>query len=186
MFTSYGGEAWLGDDRFAPVFAELNRRRAVVFTHPVAIPCCANLIPFVSPRVIEFGTDTTRTIASYLFSGAAARYPDVRMIFSHAGGTMPFLIERFTEMATEPIVPLLSRFFYDTAQSSNRIALGALTQLVPVSQVLFGSDFPFRTETDHVANLAACGFSADEVSAIERTNALRLLSTASPTGTTMT
>jgi predicted TIM-barrel fold metal-dependent hydrolase len=183
MFTSYGAK-WLGDPFFAPVWEELNRRRAVVFTHPVINACCGSLIPFVNPRVIEFGAETARTIASFVFSGAAARYPNVRVIFSHAGGTMPFLIERFTEMGKEPamaanvpsgVVNTLQRFYYDTAQSSNPEALGALTKLVPTSQVLFGSDFPFRTETEHVKNLHGCGFSGKQLAAIERGNASRLI-----------
>jgi 6-methylsalicylate decarboxylase len=183
LFTSYGAK-WLGDPYFAPVWEELNRRRAVVFTHPVVNSCCGTLIPFVNPRVIEFGADTARTIASFVFSGAAARYPNVRVIFSHAGGTMPFLIERFTEMGKEPamaanvpsgVVNALRRFYYDTAQSSNPEAIGALTKLVPVSQVLFGSDFPFRTEAEHVHNLRGCGFTAKQLGAIERGNAAGLI-----------
>jgi predicted TIM-barrel fold metal-dependent hydrolase len=190
MFTSYGN-AWLGDPGFAPVFEELNRRKALVFTHPVAPACCRNLIAFVPPPVIEFGTDTTRAIVSYVFSGAAARYPDVRLIFSHAGGTMPYLIERLVELAKAPhlaknvsdgVVPMLQRFFYDTAQSSHPVTLGALRTLVPVSQMLFGTDFPFRTAAEHVANLAGCGFTPEEIAAIEGGNASRLLASLSFSG----
>jgi predicted TIM-barrel fold metal-dependent hydrolase len=183
MFTSYG-DKWLGDPAFAPVFEELNRRQAVVFTHPTTAQCCGNLIPFIPDPAIEFGTDTTRTIASLVFSGAAARYPDVRFVFSHAGGTMPFLIERFQFIARDPamqaktgigLLPLLQRFYYDTAQASNPIAMTALRTLVPNSQILFGTDFPFRTAAEHVKGLAACGFTAAEMAGINRDNAERLL-----------
>ena len=98
LFTSYG-DKWLGDPAFNPVFEELNRRNAVVYTHPNTANCCRNLLPNVGDGAIEWGTDTTRAIAQMIFGGAAARYPNVRMIFSHGGGTMPFLVERFTGMA---------------------------------------------------------------------------------------
>jgi 6-methylsalicylate decarboxylase len=184
LFTSYG-DKWLGDLAFTPVMEELNRRKALVYTHPTAPDCCRNLIPDVSPAVIEFGTDTTRTIASLLFSGTAARLGDIRFIFSHAGGTMPFLTERFTRLplvnkdlqARLPngVVPELRKFYYDVAQAAHPMALASLLKLVPVSQVLFGTDFPFRTASDHAKGLADYGFSAADLRAIERDNAVRML-----------
>ncbi len=183
MFTSYGGK-WLGDAVFAPVFEELNRRKAVVFTHPTTAACCGNLIPFVPDPAIEFATDTTRTIASLVFSGAAARYPDMKIVFSHAGGTMPFLIERFQFINRDPamaaktgigLMPLLQSFYYDTAQASNPAAMGALRTIMPVSQILFGTDYPYRTAKEHVDGLAGCGFSTADLAAIDRGNAERLL-----------
>jgi predicted TIM-barrel fold metal-dependent hydrolase len=183
MFTSYGGK-WLGDPAFAPVFEELNRRRAVVFTHPTTSQCCGNLIPFIPDPAIEFATDTTRAIASLVFSGAAARYPDMRIVFSHAGGTMPMLIERFQFIARDPamaaktgigLMPLLRRFHYDTAQAANPAAMSALRAVVPVTQVLFGTDFPYRRAEEHVTGLAGCGFTNAELLAIDRGNAERLL-----------
>ena len=186
LFTSYGGK-WLGDPAFAPVFAELNRRHAVVFTHPTTAACCGNLISFIPDPAIEFATDTTRTIASLVFSGTAAQYPDVKLVFSHAGGTMPFLIERFQFINRDPamaaktgigLLPLLRRFYYDTAQASNPTAMGALRSLIPVSQILFGTDYPYRLAGEHVEGLAGCGFTPAELSAIGRGNAERLLTPA--------
>src|SRR2546428_11484543 len=101
LFTSYG-DKWLGDAAFDPVFEELNRRKAVLFTHPNTANCCRNLLPNIGDGTIEWGTDTTRAITNLLFSGTAARCPDVRMIFSHGGGTMPYLVERFTALAKSP------------------------------------------------------------------------------------
>ncbi|CAN5134397.1 amidohydrolase family protein [soil metagenome] len=183
VFTSYEGK-WLGDAVFVPVFDELNRRKAVVSVHPTTAACCGNLMPFIPDNVIEFGTDTTRTIASLVFSGAIDRWPDIKFIFSHAGGTMPFLIERFEFLARSPqaakMVPggvrtALRKLFYDTAQASNPAAMGALRQLVDVSQIVFGTDFPYRTAPEHVTNLAGCGFDAADLKRIERDNALGLL-----------
>ena len=94
MMTDYQGK-FLGDPAFAPVVEELNRRKALVYTHPFRNDCCRNLVPDVFEPLIELGTDTTRTIASLLFSGSAERFPDVKWI-SHAGGTAPFLMQRFT------------------------------------------------------------------------------------------
>jgi len=93
MMTSYGDDKWLGDLIFLPVMEELNRRKAVVFVHPTAPNCCVNMVPGIPDPAIEFGTDTTRTIASLLFGGTLKRCPDIRFIFSHAGGTMPFLYQ---------------------------------------------------------------------------------------------
>ena len=92
LFTSYG-DTWLGNPAFRPVMEELNRRKAVVHVHPTAANCCRNLdyAPGVAPGSIEYGTDTTRAIMGVAFSGDAARFPDIRFIWSHAGGTAPFL-----------------------------------------------------------------------------------------------
>src|SRR5215475_13878699 len=95
MMTDYQGK-FLGDPAFKPVMEELNRRKAVVYTHPFRNDCCQNLVPDVFEPLIELGTDTTRTIASLLFSGSAEQFPDIKWIFSHAGGTAPFLMQRFT------------------------------------------------------------------------------------------
>ena len=184
VLTSYG-DTWLGDSAFTPVFEELNRRKAVVYTHPTAADCCKKLIAEVPESAIEYGTDTTRTIASFVFTGSDARFPDLKIIFSHAGGTMPFLTERFTRLPLankqlEAKVPNgvaheLRRFYYDTAQASHPMALASLTRLVSTSQILFGTDFPFRTAADHVKGLTEYGFSASDLRAIDRDNAVRLM-----------
>jgi predicted TIM-barrel fold metal-dependent hydrolase len=184
LFTSYGNK-WLGDPAFAPVLDELNRRGAVVYTHPRTADCCVNLLPNIPDPVIEYGTDTTRTIASLVFSGAARKYRNIKFIFSHAGGTLPFLLERFTRlpliekslqpMVPDGVLPELQRFYYDTAQAAHPPALAALLKMVSVSQVVFGTDYPFRTSIDHVKGLAAYGFSEKDLLAIERENAIRLL-----------
>jgi predicted TIM-barrel fold metal-dependent hydrolase len=184
VLTSYDTR-WLGDPAFAPVLDELDRRHAVVFVHPTTPACCEGLLPDIPGSVIEYATDTTRTLASLVFSGTAARCPHVRFIFCHAGGTMPFLIERFTRLpemqkslaARVPngVLHELRRFHYDVAQASHPMALRPLLELIPISQVLYGTDFPFRTSIEHVESLFSFGFSAEDLRAIEHENARRLL-----------
>ena len=71
--TSYG-DKWLGHPMFAPVWQELNRRKATVYTHPTGANCCVNLVQGLPDFVVEFGADTTRTIASLIFSGTSQKY----------------------------------------------------------------------------------------------------------------
>ena len=184
FFTNYG-DKWLGDPAFGPVFEELNRRKAVIYTHPLSANCCRNVLPDIADSNIEWGTDTTRAITRMVFSGSAGKYPNIRVIFSHAGGTMPFLVERFVNLAkTEPFakilpdgfIPVAQKFYYDTAQTSNPAAMSALKKVVPVAQIVFGTDYPFRNAPEHVQGLKQCGvFSAKELREIDRDNATRLL-----------
>ncbi len=185
MLTSYDGK-WLGDTSFAPIMEEINRRKLVVYTHPSNPKCCSGLQSGIPGSTIEFTTDTTRTITSLLFSGAAQKYTNIRFIFSHAGGTMPFLIERLTMLPTlnaefgkkitpEQVLQIIRGFYYDTAQAAHPGALLSLLNLVDVSQVLFGTDFPYRTSLDHVQGLAKYGFSKDDLGAIRYKNVQKLL-----------
>jgi 6-methylsalicylate decarboxylase len=184
LFTSYGNR-WLGDTCFDPVFAELDRRKAVAYVHPTSPGCCSRLIAEIPDTIIEYGTDTSRAIASYIYRGAARKFGNVRMIWSHSGGTMPFLIERFEGLDRSPKSQVqapggfrkaVGRFFYDIAQSSNPVAGTALRSVIPVGQIVFGSDYPFRTPLEHVKGLEGGGvFDAAELAGIYRGNLERSL-----------
>src|SRR5215472_4217443 len=184
MMTDYRGK-FLGDPAFAPVMEELNRRKAIVYTHPSRNDCCRNLVPDVAEPVIELGTDTTRTIASLLFSGTVTRCPDIKFIWSHGGGTVPFLTMRFVGWANArkdlaarlPNGPLaaLKKFHYDTAQAANPYTLASLTRLVAPSQIVFGTDFPFVTAAATAQGLKDFGFGDIDLAAIEGGNARALM-----------
>jgi 6-methylsalicylate decarboxylase len=185
LLTSYG-DKWLGDPAFDPVFAELNRRNALIYTHPTVADCCRNLISSLPPAVVEYGTDTSRAITQIVFGGTAKLYPDMRIIFSHAGGTLPFLVERLVVLARVPAastrLPLggplaaLRNFYYDTAQASMAPPIAALRQVTPLSHIIFGTDYPYRTAAEHVAELQESRlFTDEELRAVERDNALALL-----------
>ena len=164
----------------------LPRRRAILYIHPTAANCCRNILtPDVQPTVVEFGTDTTRTIVDIVFSGTAARCPNINFICSHAGGPLPFLTERLLRapiidpklVARVPngVMHELKRFYYDTAWSAHPGALASLMKLVNVSQVLFGSGYPYRTGEDHVKGIIDYGFSQSDLDAIGPGNAQRLM-----------
>lgn len=182
LFTSYQ-DKYLGDAVFAPLYAELNRRKAVVYVHPTTPDCCQGLVPGIPPSSIEFATDSTRTIAHIVFSGTATKYPDIRWIFSHSGGTLPFLTGRFIRLYEEtkpPHLPLgpmpeFAKFNYELAQGHTPGQIAALLKIVPVARVMYGTDYPFRPGSEVNEGIAAYGFSAADVRAIERDNALALL-----------
>ena len=187
LMTNYG-DRYLGHAEFVPVFDELNRRKAVVYVHPTSCSCSRGLLPDEPDSLIEFPHDTTRTVASLLFSGTFGRCPDIRFIFSHAGGTVPYLATRMAMLGSidkglaqhvpDGVMPILRRLYYDTAISANPISMAALLKLVTPANVLLGTDFPFVPEHGMQATLAGLrdvGFSDTELRAVEGGNAARLL-----------
>ncbi|WP_116200216.1 amidohydrolase family protein [Amycolatopsis circi] len=149
LLSNYGG-VYLGDDRYAPLWEALDRHRAVVFIHP-AHPLVP-LLPDVPGPLVDYPFDTTRNAVHMVFHGITERYPNVRIILSHAGGFVPFAALRFCQIqgALEPAGPtaeeLLARFrsfYWDTALSSGEYAFGALARFADPARILYGSDFPY-------------------------------------------
>ncbi|NQU69961.1 MAG: amidohydrolase [Rhodospirillales bacterium] len=183
LMTSYG-DRWPGHPDFNVVFDELNRRKAVVFIHPLEPDCCAGIIDWVPPVLSEFTQDTARCVYSLLFSGTLARCPDIRFIFCHAGGAVPVTAGRaelmglnnmFVEHLPNGIDHELQRLYYDVALAGSRPALAALFAFVPVSQVLLGSDYPFGATADPIRGLEEFGLDASDLKEIYRGNAERLI-----------
>ena len=183
LFTSYG-DTWLGNPAFRPVMAELNRRKAVVHVHPTAANCCRNLDYGTAPGSIEYGTDTTRALIGVTFSGDTTRCPDITFIWSHAGGSAPFLAGRIDGVSRTASDRMPAGFmaeakkcYYDTAGATNRGAIASLLELVSSSHILFGTDFPpGGTNLALAKALAELGFfTENDLRAIERDNAVRLL-----------
>jgi 6-methylsalicylate decarboxylase len=153
LYTSQG-DRYLGDRSYDPFFEELDRRKAIVFVHPTTIPPGADATGLTIPfGVAEFTFDTTRAVMNMLYSGTLERYPSIRYIVSHAGGTIPYLAWRIAGASYLPELrdrapktdglALLQKLYYDTALSTSEFVFGALKEFVPMSQVLFGSDFPY-------------------------------------------
>ena len=183
LMTSYGAK-WPGDISYAPVFEELNRRKAVVYIHPTGPDCCRELIPHVPYVMTELPHDTTRAVTSLLFSGSFARFRNIRFIFSHAGGTLPMVagriarqgsaIKELAEKVPNGVEYELKRLYYEIAGSANRPAMSGLMNLVPTSQIMFGSDYPWGRTGANAAGLTSLGLSSPDVRAIERENAIAL------------
>ena len=185
MTTSFEG-AWPGDPRFTPVFEELDRRKAIVYFHPLAPDCCSALMDYVPASVVEVPQDTTRAVVSLLFSGALSRFKHIRWIFSHAGAGVPVLAGRMTNAVTRSakiealvgpggVEGELRKLYYDTANSAYAPTFAALLALVPLSQVLFGSDYPYLTVAQNLDDMTKAGLSSAQCMAIDRDNALALL-----------
>ncbi|MBB0243082.1 amidohydrolase family protein [Streptomyces alkaliphilus] len=188
LLTSYGNR-YLGDPAFESLLAGITERGVAVHVHPMTPPA-RDLETFdLPPSLYEFTFETTRTVMSLLFNGVLDRLPRLRLITSHAGGTLPFLAQRLTygptigahlkDRAPADLIGSLGRLHYDIAMSATEFALPALTRLAGTDHILFGSDFPFMPAAHTTENTegfrAHAGWSEEERAAIGRTNALRLL-----------
>ena len=152
LFTNSNG-VYLGDKSLEPVFEELERREAVVFVHPNSSPDPVAHSLGLPDNLIDFPTDTTRAVAQMHYSNRFARTPNVKYIFSHAGGTIPYLATRFSIVDEMNVIPgaeergtaadTLRRLYWDTALSWKPPVLRVLRSAVGMDRVLFGSDYPY-------------------------------------------
>jgi len=172
-----------GDPVFAPIWRELNRRKAIVFIHPTFPACCGNLVPGVGAQMVEFDFDTTRAVVSLLVNGVLSSFPDLRIIVNHSGATIPTLAGRIKDRmpagseARVPKGPMfeLQKLYYEVAHATYPYPMAALRSFAPSSQILFGTDYPLEPiETTHV-ELGKLRLPADLQRAIDRTNAERLI-----------
>lgn len=153
LFSNAGG-VYLGDPRWDPLFAELDRRGAYVFLHPGfppgAPPPLADSYPV---WLYEFVFETTRAVTNLIYSGTLERAPRIRLQVAHLGGTVPFLAHRLASLADrEPdqaaaapagVLEHLRRLYYDTGLSNNTPALAATREVAHLSHVVFGTDWPY-------------------------------------------
>ena len=179
-------ERYIGHPDFEPVYAELDRRKAVTFIHPCYPPGTEAQGWDIPRMIIDYPFETTRVATNLILNGVTTRYPNIRFIMSHAGGTLPMLahriaifdkMPRFKETCPEGALAHVARFYYDTALSGHRAPLDALTAFVPPSQILFGTDYPYVVPA--VVTAETTGFDAYEGFGaargdVERGNAERL------------
>jgi predicted TIM-barrel fold metal-dependent hydrolase len=152
----------LGDPSLDPVLAELDRRGAVVLVHPNPGYRCSctgspDFAAVVPPPLVDFVMDTTRAVANLLLRGAFRRFPGIRFVLAHGGGTIPYIAGRLelaetwvlagqAEAERGSVRAALRGLYFETAQSSSAGALGCVHSLAAPGHVLFGTDFPFMTE----------------------------------------
>lgn len=179
-------DLFLGEDFFDPWFAEMDRRGVTLFIHP-AMTIAPSPDLGLNPSIFEFMFNSTRMLANMVFSGAKERFSRIKMISTHAGGTLPFLRERVEILAThfppgrgrkhlsqEQIRAGFASFYYDMTASTTASQLGGLLDLVPPSQLLFGFDIPYMPAStiaptiSDIANFAR--FSDEDLRVMARDN----------------
>lgn len=177
-------DKYIGHPYFEPLYAELNRRKAVVFIHP-CYPPGTEADGWDIPRMlIDYPFETTRVAVNLIFQGVVERYPDIRFILSHSGGTLPFLAHRvsifdkstpFQDKYPDGALSYIKRFWFDTALSGDAVPLAGLTAVADPARILFGTDYPYispNVVTDETNGFDAWdGLSDSGRAAVNRGNA---------------
>ncbi|WP_341774143.1 amidohydrolase family protein [Burkholderia gladioli] len=152
LFSNYAG-SYLGAPKFDPIFEFLNDKSVTAHIHPT-MAYGSSIDTFeLPPSLFEFTFDTTRAVAQLVFNGVLGKYKKLKLIVSHAGGTIPYLAKRLTygiaiqksltNRQPADVIGQLKSLYYDTAVCGNPHALSCLSELVGPDHILFGSDFPY-------------------------------------------
>ena len=161
LLTNYKGK-YLGHPDFDLFFKELNKRQAVVYIHPTDPGDEYDFELNIPNSLIEVTFDTTRTVTNMMFNGVLDKYPNIKYILSHGGGTIPYIAWRLAAIDTgqkgkrtpvlktlydflinrEPTKGLkhLKKMYYDTANVSGESAVRALQSFAGADNVVFGTD----------------------------------------------
>lgn len=161
--TNFDG-IYLGNDQLAPVYAELDRRNAVLFLHPTspASACTGHAPALPYPRpLLEFLFDTTRSVTDMVFSGILEQYPNLRVIVPHAGAVLPALASRIDVLSgkvtgkPEAMHRALRELHFDLAGMPLPDQLPALLKVTDPTHIHYGTDWPFTPlpEIKNNANL---------------------------------
>ena len=197
MLTNYKGK-YLGDDSFDTFFKELDRRKAVVYIHPTDPGDDYDFELGIPNALIEAPFDTTRAVANLMYRGVLDRYPNIKYILSHGGGTIPYIawrlagieygqkdkrtpiIKTFYDFLVnrEPTTGLrhLKNMYYDTAHVSGEWAVKTLQAFAGPGHIVFGTDFCIDKLAPIITkNLAKDGdFNDDAYNKMSYQNCLKL------------
>lgn len=155
MYTGYG-DMLPGDPTFDPIWERLNTYKALVFMHPGVMDVNPLFLAgFLPQPVVDYPQQTTRAAVDLVLRGVRTRTPDIDLILSHAGGTLPYLSARASESLAVPEISSVAnvttaqakaefrRFYYDIALSTTKTQLTGLLENTDPSHVLYGSDYPY-------------------------------------------
>jgi aminocarboxymuconate-semialdehyde decarboxylase len=148
---------YLGDDRLRPFWAAANDLDAFVFVHPFNPLGMDRYGQYHLVNLVGFVSDTARSIADVVFSGLLEEFPQLKMCFSHGGGTAPYILGRWehgyhqrTETKVKVDKPPSEYFkllYFDSITHSDR-ALEFLVDTVGADHIMIGSDYPFDMGPD--------------------------------------
>jgi predicted TIM-barrel fold metal-dependent hydrolase len=185
MATSILGRS-LADPRFEPLYAELDRRGAILYIHPAGVSAC-------SPLIADYGLtwpigapiEDTISAAQLIFKGIPVRYPRIKIINSHLGGALPMLLQRLDNQyrwaapeITEPPSAQARRMWYDTVGHFHIPALRCACESFGADRLVLGTDFPYLSGDRYrrsVSYIQDAGLSTSDAHRILDTNAVSLL-----------
>ena len=185
ILLAHSGDVYVGQPGKTDLFAELDRRHAVVLVHPGPLPGPA--VPGIPPLAADFLLDTTRVAYLLVRNEVVALYPDIRFVLSHAGGFLPYAADRMTlviarDTGLDPTVVRnqFRNLYFDTALSTGAATLPALLAFAKPGHTVFGSDWPFAPQAavDHFTDGLDHypGLDQAQRQAIDRDNAVALFS----------
>ncbi|KAF8663476.1 hypothetical protein AX16_001044 [Volvariella volvacea WC 439] len=143
--------AYIGHDKYDPVWAELDRRQAIVFLHGTQTPSSTPYPhEYLGVPIVEVPNETFKAAAHLVVSGHKRKYSNVKVILAHLGGSLPFLAPRVAvlsqhmgcPLSPEEVLQSFKDFYYETALSSYETTLVAMESFVKPDHILFGTDFP--------------------------------------------
>ena len=176
LLSNYHG-IYLGDQRLEPVFAELNRRKAVAFVHPTIPPHWNSFTIDIPAPVLEYTFDSTRMAEKLVASGTKAKFPDIEIVVAHGGATLPLSHQRLVKYWMDGKNDIFDTFFYELTATTEHAQIAALLAMAKPDRCMMGFDFPFMKPEwfDALqANLESYGLSSDQLRSVVRGNALRL------------
>jgi 6-methylsalicylate decarboxylase len=152
MTTTVDGRA-LVEPGFEPIFAELNRRDAVLYLHPAGNNACSPLIgDYHLTWMVGAPVEDTISVMHLITHGIPVRYPNIKIINSHLGGALPMLLQRADDQyrweapdTPEPPSVAARRMWYDTVGHGHVPALRCAIDSFGADRLLLGTDFPYET-----------------------------------------
>ncbi|KAK7470561.1 hypothetical protein VKT23_001985 [Stygiomarasmius scandens] len=142
---------YVGDDLYDPIWAELDKRSAVVHLHGAQTPSSTPFPhPFLGIPVVEVPNETFKAASHLVVTGRKRKYANVKIVLAHMGGSTPFLCSRVAvlsrhmgcELSPDEIIQDFKTFYFDTALSAHESTLGMMKTFVSRDRLLFGTDFP--------------------------------------------
>ena len=176
LTSNYHG-VYLGDPALDPIFAELNRRKAIVFVHPTVPPHWKTFTVGLPAPVMEYVFDSTRMAQNLVHSGAKAKFPDITIMVAHGGGTLPFTKQRVVKFLMEGKNDLFDTFAYELTATTEPEQIRALMSIANPKLCYMGFDNPFMKPGwwgPLQETLEAYEFGPGVLEDIQHNNALRL------------
>ena len=185
LFSNINGES-IGDAKFGPVLEAANELGVVIDIHPHFPVGVEAMTEYWLMPLLGFTFDTTLTAAKLVFSGATEKYPNIKWVLGHLGGTIPYLAERLDrgyeafkecrENISKPPSEYLKEFYFDSVNFDVNCLELAL-KFAGADHIVAGSDYPHQIGSlkKMVESIGKLDISENDKAAIYGGNARKLL-----------